>query len=102
MFKTMSCIIAVTAVAILASASAHARGGASRSTVAPGPASSDVNVGGMSPGGIGPGGTLIAPGAAPIGTNIDQVQSGVPMAPGPAGQLSGEQVPTTPRLPPRR
>jgi len=100
MFKTLSCIIVVTALAVLPSASAQARGGASRTTVAPGATASDVNAGGMSQGGIGPGRTLIAPGAAPTGMSIDQVQSGVPLAPGPAGQLSGEQMLTTPRLPP--
>ena len=92
MLKTTSCIIAVMAIAISSSASAQTPGG--RATVAPGGASSDVNPGGMSLGGIGPGGTLIAPGLAPTGANIDQIESGVPLAPGPAGQLPS---PTTPR-----
>lgn len=93
MLKTMSCIVAVVAIAMSSAASAQAPGG--RATVAPGAATS----GGMSPGGIGPGGTLIAPGLAPTGANIDQIESGVPLAPGPAGQF---QPPTTPRMRPQR
>ncbi|HKA71553.1 MAG TPA: hypothetical protein VKE26_07090 [Xanthobacteraceae bacterium] len=97
MLKTMSCIVAVVAIAMSSAASAQAPGG--RATVAPGAAASGVNPGGMSPGGIGPGGTLIAPGLAPTGANIDQIESGVPLAPGPAGQF---QPPTTPRMRPQR
>jgi hypothetical protein len=87
MSKSMSFIIAVV-VAVPAFAYAQ---------TAPGSASSDVDSGGISTNGIGPGGSLIAPGLAPAGGNIDQVESGVRLAPGPAGQLSGTPLLSTPR-----
>jgi hypothetical protein len=86
MSKSMSCIIAVLVVAVPALAYAQTA-----------PGSSDVNSGGISTNGIGPGGTLIAPGLAPAGGNIDQVESGVRLAPGPAGELSGTPLLSTPR-----
>ena len=102
MSKYMSWIVTVMVLAVPASAYAQAGGGPSGATAAPGPASSDVNSGGMSTNGIGLGGTLVAPGLAPARGNIDQVESGVRLVPGPAGQLSGTQLLSTPRSGARR
>jgi hypothetical protein len=53
----------------------------------------------FNPGGIGPGGTPIAPGPAAHGVFIERAgPGGFVLAPGPAGQLSGTEAPATPRL----
>jgi hypothetical protein len=61
MSKYMSCIVTAMVFAVPASAYAQAGGGPSGATAAPGPASSDVNSGGMSTNGIGPGGPWSLP-----------------------------------------
>jgi hypothetical protein len=76
-------------------------------TIAPGFNYSDPNFGNsglLNPGGIGPGGVQIAPGAGANGLDVDQIGAGgARVAPGPAGIESGTNLLTSPRLnPPRR
>lgn len=70
-------------------------------TIAPGFNYSDPNSGLLNPGGVGPGGGMIAPGAAANGQGIGQIGAGgVQVAPGPAGQDTGTNLLTTPQLNP--
>jgi len=73
-------------------------------TIAPGFNYSNPSSGVVNPGGIGPGGVMIAPGSSANGQNVDQIgPGGGRVAPGPAGQASGTGLLTSPRLnPPRR
>jgi hypothetical protein len=72
-------------------------------TIAPGFDYSNPNSGFVNPGGIGSGGVMIAPGAGANGLNVDQIgPGGGRVAPGLAGQESGTNLLTSPRLNPSR
>ena len=66
------------------------------SPVAPGAESSSFG------GGIGPGNVPVAPGTITPGEDLEQIgPGGTRIAPGPAGSVSGSQLPGTPAVPSR-